>query len=46
MLENLKNIVEAAGSDLSKVVKCTVLLADMGFFAEVTPKYFEFILRI
>jgi enamine deaminase RidA (YjgF/YER057c/UK114 family) len=30
VLENLKNIVEAAGSDLSKVVKCTVLLADIG----------------
>lgn len=35
VLENLKNIVEAAGSDLSRVVKCTVLLADMAFFPEV-----------
>jgi 2-iminobutanoate/2-iminopropanoate deaminase len=35
VMENLRNILQAAGSDFSKVVKCTVLLADMSFFAEV-----------
>jgi 2-iminobutanoate/2-iminopropanoate deaminase len=39
VLENLKNIVEAGGSNLSNVVKCTVLLADMSFFAEVNAIY-------
>ena len=42
VLENLKAIVESAGSDLSKVVKCTVLLADMAFFAEVNAIYAEY----
>ena len=35
-LENMKNIVEAGGSDLGKVVKCTILLADMSYFAEAS----------
>ncbi len=35
-------MVEAAGSDLSKVVKTTVLLADMSFFAEVNAIYAEY----
>jgi 2-iminobutanoate/2-iminopropanoate deaminase len=42
VLENLKNVVEAAGSDLSKVVKCTVLLADMSYFQEVNAIYAEY----
>ena len=36
VLENMKNIIEAGGSDMSKVVKCTILLADMSLFAQVT----------
>ena len=42
VLENLKNIVEASGSDLSKVVKCTVLLADIATFPEVNSIYAEY----
>lgn len=34
-LTNMKNIVEAAGSSMSRVVKCTVLLRDMNDFAQV-----------
>lgn len=43
VLENLKGIVEAAGSSLDKVVKTTVYLKDMGDFTamnEVYARYF------
>ena len=43
-LENLKAVLEAAGADLSRVVKTTVFLADMGDFAkmnEVYARYFN-----
>ncbi|MDS1030789.1 RidA family protein [Bacillota bacterium LX-D] len=42
-LENLKNVLEAAGSSISKVVKTTVFIKDMGSFSvmnEVYEKYF------
>ncbi|WFD35768.1 2-iminobutanoate/2-iminopropanoate deaminase [Malassezia cuniculi] len=38
-LENLKNIVLAAGSDLSHVLKVTVFLKDMNDFAAVNGVY-------
>jgi 2-iminobutanoate/2-iminopropanoate deaminase len=44
VLENLKGIVEAAGSSLDKVVRATVFLADMNEFAamnEVYGRYFR-----
>jgi 2-iminobutanoate/2-iminopropanoate deaminase len=41
-LMNMKNILEAAGSDMSKVVKCTVLLSSMDNFAAMNPVYAEF----
>ena len=44
VLENLKGIVEAAGSSLDKVVKTTVYLADLADFAamnEVYGRYFK-----
>ncbi len=44
VLENLKAVLEAAGSSLSMVVKTTVYLKDMGEFAKmnaVYAKYFE-----
>jgi 2-iminobutanoate/2-iminopropanoate deaminase len=44
VLENLKAIVEAAGSSLDQVVKTTVYLKDMGDFAamnEVYARYFS-----
>jgi 2-iminobutanoate/2-iminopropanoate deaminase len=42
VLENMKNILEASGASLSKVVKCTVLLADMSYFAELNGIYGEY----
>jgi 2-iminobutanoate/2-iminopropanoate deaminase len=43
VMENLKGVVEAAGSSLNRVVKTTVFLADMNDFAamnEVYSRYF------
>jgi 2-iminobutanoate/2-iminopropanoate deaminase len=43
VLENLKSVLEAAGSSLDRVVKTTVYLKDMGEFAimnEVYGRYF------
>ena len=39
VMENLKGIVEAAGSSLEKVLKTTVFLADMGDFAAMNAVY-------
>jgi 2-iminobutanoate/2-iminopropanoate deaminase len=39
VLENLKAIIEAAGSDMSRVVKTTVFLKDMGEFAAMNEVY-------
>src|SRR5580704_2795464 len=39
VLENLKAIVEAAGSSLEKVVKTTVYLKDMNDFAAMNAVY-------
>lgn len=44
VLENLKAVVEAAGSSLDQAVKATVYLKDMGDFAamnEVYARYFK-----
>ncbi|ENQ3080570.1 MULTISPECIES: RidA family protein [Bacillus] len=38
-LENVKAILEEAGSDLSKVVKTTVFLKDMNHFAQMNEVY-------
>jgi 2-iminobutanoate/2-iminopropanoate deaminase len=38
-LSNLKGVLEAAGSSMSKVVKCTVFLRDMNDFAEMNEEY-------
>jgi 2-iminobutanoate/2-iminopropanoate deaminase len=43
VMENLKGIMEAAGSSLDRAVKTTVFLADMGEFAamnEIYGRYF------
>ena len=43
VLENLKAVLEAAGSSLDRAVKTTVYLADMGEFAamnEIYARYF------
>jgi 2-iminobutanoate/2-iminopropanoate deaminase len=42
VLENLKGIVEAAGSTLDRVVKTTVFLKDMGEFAAMNEVYARF----
>lgn len=44
VLENLKAVLEEAGSDFSRVIKTTVFLTDMNHFAavnEVYSKYFK-----
>ena len=41
-LTNLKHVLEAAGSDLSKVVKTTVFLRQMADFAQMNAIYAEF----
>lgn len=38
-IANLKAILSAAGSDISRVVKTTVFLTDMKNFAEVNGEY-------
>jgi len=42
-LENIKSVVEGAGSSMDRVVKCTVMLADMADwprFNEIYAEYF------
>lgn len=41
-LENIKSILEAAGTDMSAVVKTTVLLADISDFSDMNTVYAEF----
>ena len=42
VLKNLSAVLEAAGSDLNKVVKTTVFLADMNDFAAMNEIYAKF----
>lgn len=42
VLDNLKAVLESAGSGLHKVVKTTVYLADMGDFDEMNKVYAEY----
>ncbi len=41
-LTNVKNILEQAGTDMSKVVKTTVFLNDMNDFASMNEVYAQF----
>ena len=41
VLANLANVLEAAGTDMSKVVKTTVFLMDMNDFAKMNAIYGE-----
>ncbi len=41
-LNNLKAVLEAAGSSLDKAVKCTVFLQDMNDFSRMNAVYSEF----
>jgi len=42
VLQNLKAVLEAAGSSLDKIVKTTVFLADMKEFAQMNEVYAKF----
>ena len=42
VLNNLKAVLEAAGSSFDKVVKCTVFLQDMNDFSPMNAVYGEF----
>ena len=42
VLNNIKNIVEAAGADMNDVVKTNVFLTDLSNFAELNEVYTEF----
>ncbi|KAJ9428869.1 TdcF protein [Fusarium oxysporum] len=37
--KNVQAVVEAAGSSISKVVKTTVFISDMSYFAEINTEY-------
>ncbi len=39
VMKNLDGLLKASGSDFSKVLKCTIFLADMGDFAVVNGIY-------
>lgn len=41
VLANLEAVLEAAGSSLGQVIKCTVFLADMGDFKAMNEVYAE-----
>ena len=41
-LDNLKNIIEASGSSMSKVCKVTIMMRDMSYFATVNKIYSEY----
>jgi 2-iminobutanoate/2-iminopropanoate deaminase len=43
VLENLKAVVEAAGSSMDRIVKATVFLKNMGDFAQVNEIYAEYL---
>ena len=42
VLTNLKAVLEAGGSSLGEVVKCTCFLGDMNFFVDMNEVYAEF----
>jgi 2-iminobutanoate/2-iminopropanoate deaminase len=42
VLDNLKAVLEGAGTELSKVVKATIYLTDMADFAVVNQTYAEY----
>jgi 2-iminobutanoate/2-iminopropanoate deaminase len=41
-LENLKTVLEAAGSSMDRVLKCTVFLTDISTFEEMNKVYHTF----
>jgi len=43
VIANLQQVLEAAGSDLSKLVKTTVFISDMSLFSQMNEVYAELI---
>ncbi len=43
VMENLKAVLEAAGSSLAKVVRATVYLADLGDFQKMNEVYGQYV---
>jgi 2-iminobutanoate/2-iminopropanoate deaminase len=41
-LENIRSILERHGSSMQRVVKCTVMLADIGYWPEMNSVYVTF----
>ncbi len=41
-MENIRAVLEHAGSSMERVVKCTVFLLDMGDYQEMNEVYREF----
>ncbi len=39
VMKNLDAVLQAGGSDFSKVIKCTIFLKDLGHFAKVNEIY-------
>jgi 2-iminobutanoate/2-iminopropanoate deaminase len=39
VMNNIKAILDAAGSSFEKVIKCSIFLSDMNFFGEVNEIY-------
>jgi 2-iminobutanoate/2-iminopropanoate deaminase len=42
VLENMKNIIAAAGFSLPDVVKCTIFVSDLGNFQKINAVYGEY----
>jgi 2-iminobutanoate/2-iminopropanoate deaminase len=42
VLKNLKNVIEKGGYKMENVVKCTVLLQDISFYATMNQVYMEY----
>lgn len=45
VLENLKNVLLADGSDLSKVIKTTVFIKDMNHFSKINEIYAQYFIE-
>ena len=45
VMQNLRCVLQAAGLDLEYVVKCTILLQDMGHFSRVNEVYGGFFIK-
>ena len=41
-LENLKKVLEAAGSDMDHALKCTIFMADMGDYGTINEIYAQY----